>query len=286
MKGKDSKVDLFNCLVEFSEGNQSGFRNFWVWAEGLSNAIEKVLITAQKLEIQNPIAKYIDYSDYEPPEEAFSIDNGQTFVEEEVYTFPTEECYKLPKGVIFSLNDNDEFEDTQIKLGFDLVTYEDGLIEVEAVVEESKILKIYLDLIAILPEIRVFMLKLQEDWEDEDNEEIYVNEKLSSIELIKDFINENAIDTLQNGHLTLTTYFDEGQTNINISDHKTLVIMSYEKNIIDRAGKILKGYNLKKKKELICVSRGFHHYHYKLHNALNRKQLIQKLKAKGFSKWE
>ncbi|HRH43814.1 MAG TPA: hypothetical protein PKY82_19435 [Pyrinomonadaceae bacterium] len=279
-------MNFYNCLIEWSEGKDSNLRNFWVWAKDLGEAIEKVCKCADKLDIKNPIPRYFDFFDFdELPEEVFSIDEEETFVADEFHIFPIEDCYKIPTGVILSFEEC-EFEDTQIKLGYDVIDYDSGLIEVEAVVKEDDILRIYLDLITVLPEIRVVMVKLQEDWEAKNNEEIFINEQIAAAELIKNFIEINKIDTLQNGHVTLTTYFDEGQTNINISDHKTLVIMSYDKKIIERVRKILKKYGLRKKKNLICLSRGFHHWHYKPHNALNRKDLIKKLKKQGFTKWK
>lgn len=279
-------MDFYNCLIEWSEGENSNLRNFWTWAEDIGEAIKNSYECANKIEIKNPIAINIGLYDIdELPEEVYSIDNEKTFVAEEFYIFSSESSYKIPTGVILSF-EKGEFEDTQIKIGFDVVNYDDGLIEVESVVEQTDIMKIYLDLLTVLPEIRVLMIKLQEDWEGKNEEEIFINEQSAKPELIKQFIESNKIDILQNGHVTLTTYFDEGQTNINISDHKTLVMMSYDKKIIEKICKILNKYGLRKRKSLICISRGFHHWHYKQHDGLNRKNLIKSLKKQGFTKWK
>lgn len=280
------KYGFYNCLIEWSEGDESNLRNFWTWAEDIGEAIEKIYEGANKLDIKNPIARYIDFYDFdELPDEVFSINDGNVFVAEEFHIFPTEYCYKIPTGVILSFEEC-EFDDTQIEPGFDLNDYENGLIEIEAVVEEPEILKVYLDLIEVLPEIRVFMVKIQEDWESDNSEEIFINEQITTIELVNNFIESNRINTLENGHLTLTTYFDEGQTNINISDHKSLVILTYDKDIAEKCCQILKKHGLSEKEKLICIARGFHHWHYKHHKGLDRKGLVRKLKDQHFIKWQ
>jgi len=115
---------------------------------------------------------------------------------------------------------------------------------------------------------------------------MYVNEEMPSVESVKNYIELNKPDTLQNGHVTITTYSDEGQTNVNISDHKTLVVLTYSKKLVTKFRDVLKKRGLRKKTPVISVAGGFHHWHYRHHESLNREQLIKKLKKQGFFKWE
>lgn len=276
---------FYSCSVEWSQSETSSLRNFWAWALDIGEALDKVQKCAVKEGISNPIVRYIDYYDFDDlPETVFSNDEGETFVDNEIYTFPIEHCYRLPFGIILSFEEG-EYEDTSIRLGYSIITLENKLIEVEAVVEEHDLLPIYLDLVQVLPTIRAFWIKLSDDWEDKGEEEIYVNDEINSLEQIKRYIEENKIDTLLNGHLTVTTYSDEGQTNVNISDHKTLIVMTYNKKLSQKFSDVFKKYELKRKAKLISVAGGFHHYHYKHPKGLNRENLIEKLKEQSFNYW-
>ncbi|CAN5216707.1 hypothetical protein BH20ACI2_BH20ACI2_05360 [soil metagenome] len=279
-------MDFYYSFVDCSEDNTSTSGTFWTWASHLGEAIHKIQSYAQVVEIKNPIVRLIDFYDFdELPEKVFTAEDGETFVADEFCSFPTEYCYKLPVGVVLSFEEG-EFEDTQIKLGYGIDALENGLIEIEAVVDESDILPIYAELISVLPEITAFWLKFADDWEEPDIEEMYVNEELLSVESIQNYVELNKPNTLQNGHITITTYSNEGQTNVNISDHKTLVVLTYSKKLIAKFHYILKKRGLRKKTPLISVAGGFHHWHYRHHESLNRQGSIEKLKKQGFRKWD
>lgn len=283
MKGK---TEFYTCLIEWSEGPTSYVRVFWAWASHLGEALEKMRKVAKGMGIGNPVLAQADPYEFDNlPATAVTEDGGATYVSDTEHSFPTENNFTLPYGVIHSCLEG-EHETDEIVTGFEISQNEGGLIELEAVVEESELISVYLDAVAALSDVRVFWVKIHDDWENIGKEEIYVNEELVSQEAIKEFIKKHQLNTLQNGHVTLTTYSNEGQTNLNISDHKMIVAISFEKSVIDRIAEVLGGHRLNMRPELISVQYGFHHWHYRHPEAKGRSALIDLLKKEGFVIWE
>ena len=279
------EADFYYCTVEWTEAENSYLGMYWTWAFHFGEAINAVEDCAKKDGYENPKATFIDFFDFdELPEDAIVIDD-KTYMDKEIYSYPTEDVYKLPVGVIFAPGEH-SFDESQIKPAYEIGHHEDGTIEIEAVVEATEIMPIYVELVSILPEIRVFWLKLADDWESADAEQLFVNEAVNSPAKVLEYIENNSFDTLQNGHVTITAYFDDGNTNINISFHKSIVVLTNDKDLAAKFTGILKKRGLRKKKQLISIANGFHHWHYRHHESLNRADLIEKLKTQGFKEWD
>ncbi|MCP9493614.1 MAG: hypothetical protein MSG64_04070 [Pyrinomonadaceae bacterium MAG19_C2-C3] len=279
-------MEFYTCQIEWSKGKTSYIWVYWTWASHIGEALNKMLNCAKLNGVAKPIAARIDPYDFENlPETAITEDEGDTYFDDEKISFPTEPSYNLPYGVIHSFLDG-EYEIDEIKPGYQIDEDDNGLIEVEAVVNETDLLKIYLELVAVLPEIEVFWIKIHDDWEDVGAEEIYVNEEINSRQKIQSFITRHKQDTLLNGHVTITTYSDEGSTNLNISDHKIIVAMTYDKGLSNKICEVFERRGLEKKDKLISVVYGFHHWHYRHPEGLDRQSLIKKLKERGFDFWQ
>lgn len=147
------------------------------------------------------------------------------------------------------------------------------------------LLDVYLKL---LPEndIAVFWVGIADDWEEAGSEEIYTNEALNEKKKIADYISQNRIDTLENGHVTLTSYIRKGQTNINISDHKLIEVMTYDRETGSLTCETLEGAGLGQHEELVNVGDRFYHWHYRHPDGADRKELTGQLIRQGFTLWE
>ena len=279
-------MDFFVGLIEGSDGDASFFINAWAYASHPGEAVHKMLGAARRNAINGPILVNLDYADHdEPPEGAVPVPEADAYLEDTEYSFPTELSYQMPHGVI-PTGEQSEIDIDDIRPGWETWESESGLIHIEAVVEEAQLLGIYLSLVAVIPEIRAFSVKLAEDWEEVESSEIYYNEELNSVSLIESFLTERRNDTLLNGHLTLMTYSDEGQTNLNISDHKMIHLMTYEKDIAIEVRKILHQNNVPENEELLSIANGVHHLHYRHPDGLGRSDLIRMLLDTGFYKWD
>lgn len=273
-------------MIEWSEGDVSFICSVWAWGSHIGEAVHKMLDCARQNRIVDPYLCQIDYYEYELPESAISNDDGLTFIDNTEESFPTEYVYRLPHGVIL-VPEEHELDEADIEPGYRIWPEDDeGLIEITAVVEEQDLLDVYFDLVAILDEIRFFWIKIADDWDDAEQGEMYTNESLNSLPLIKSYIEQNKTDTLFNGHLTLTAYSDKGATNINISDHKMPLILTFDRDIADAVCRVFGKRGLEKKEDLISIAGGFHHWHYRHPEGAGRKDLIAKLKKQGFSFWK
>lgn len=284
------KFDFFNVLIGWCEGETSCLQNFWAWGSHLGEALDKVIRAAENSGIDNPIAREASLYDFDAlPETVVTEDEGQTYIDDTIHAYPSEYDYALPYGVVKSYggeDDGDEDYDTaDITVGYE-VTEEDDLIEISAVIEEHDLLDIYLALVGVLPDIQVFWIKIEDHWEEVEETAIYVNQQLDSQEKIAAFISQHELDTLKNGHVTITTYANAGATNVNISDHKTIVVLTYEPAIATALCNVLDGRGIKATANLISIMYGFHHWHYRHPEALDRQSLINHLQEHGFHYWE
>jgi hypothetical protein len=278
-------MEFYTSLIEWTEHDTSYVRVFWAWASHLGEALHKMVNRAKASGISDPMVCEADPYEFDNlPETAMTSDDGVTYMSDAIHSFPMTCCYNLPYGVIQSCIEGDH-EAEDIVVGYELDDQED-LIQLSAVVEEESLLGIYQDLITVLTDIRVFWIKIHDDWEDTGKEEIYVNEELITRDKISEFIRMNLRDTLHNGHITITTYSEAGATNLNISDHKMIIVLTYEKEIAERISSVLNKCGISKREKLISVECGFHHWHYRHPEGLDRRDLISLLKSQGFSHWD
>lgn len=281
----DKKPEFYTCIIEWPEGEISYLRVFWAWASHLGEALSKMTECAKAIGISNPIACEADpYEFSNLPDTAITQDEGQTYVDDTIHSFPTRYSYKLPGGVIKCCLEGD-YEIEDIAVGYTMDNDED-LICVTAVVEEHNLLSIYSRLIKTLPDIAAFWIRLQDDWEEAGKEEIYVNEELNSFDNISELIEQERLNTLENGHVTITTFSKAGKTNLNISDHKIIVALTYEIDIAERFCDLLTEEGIRVKDELVTIEYGFHHRHYRHPKSQDRQSLISLLQRKGFSYWD
>ncbi len=98
-------------------------------------------------------------------------------------------------------------------------------------------------------------------------------------------MNEDFNNNIKNGFCSITSFIKEEETNINISDHKKIVIMTYSLKMLDIATKTLIDKGLKKMESLKSIDEGFYHWHFRSPNSFDRADLINKLKSFGFFEW-
>jgi hypothetical protein len=309
-------MNFFAGLIEWSDGETSHLKRFWARGNHLGEALHKMISAAEAGGIENPIltsAEYFNIDDL--PDTATTHDNGETYIDEATVDFPSEPTFRLPYGVIESFakggyktedltvgyaidapdeddederdvkdeeKDQDEDEDEEED---DDDEDESDLIEIRAVVEEEQLLNTYMVLVDALSDISVFWIKLQDDCGENDREEIYVNEELISSGRIKEFIERNRRDILKNGHVTITTYSRTGETNLNISDHKMIVVLTYDNEIATQICGLLEQQGVPSQYQLVAPDEEFHHWHYRHPDSHDRKDLIASLKNQGFKHW-
>jgi hypothetical protein len=283
-------MKFFAAVVQWSDEEDSYYRTFWAHASHMGEALDKILKSADANDIPNPIVGSINFDTVDNlPETATTDDDGDTYADDTVFSAPLEHYYQLPYGVIESFTD-EGYTTEDLTVGYDIdVGYEeddDDLIKLRALVNEDDLLTTYLALVDGLPNISGFWIKLQDDWEEADSEEIYKNTDLNSRQRITEFIDRNRKDILLNGHVTITANSSVGKTNLNISDHKMIEVLTYDLEIAGKMAELLKARGVYQQYELLGVDQDFDHWHYRHPQPRDRQGLVELLKSAGFELWD
>ena len=276
---------FFTVVIESVESEQSFIQVYWAWGSHPGEAIEKTLRASSKMGVENPIASETDSYEFTTlPDHVIYDETLDVFFDQTRHYFPTEKSFHPPPGIIKSCLDG-EFEYEQIHEGFRRTKGEDGIYEVEAVVERDRLFSTYNELMKQLPSIRVFWVKISADWEEEDREEFWVKEDLNTPESIAAYLTTHSKDTVKNGHVTLTVYSDVGQTNLTIDSHKTIKVLTKSVRMQSKMAKALARLGFIEETELHSLEYGYYHWHYRPIRSKSRARLIAALKRDGFIMW-
>lgn len=277
---------LYRIMIESIEPETSFFQTFWSRATHPGEAIDAVLSACDRLSIRNPIARELDYVDFDSPfdgvvhqlESDVWYQQGRTF-------FPTEKSFTAPFGIIES-GEKGPHDYELIREGFRLSQIEEDIYEVEAVVERDKLFDTFIELTKRLPSIRVFWIKLAGDWEDRGRQEFWTNEDLNTIEAITSFLTSHSNDTIANGHVALTVYSDVGQTNLSFDTHKTIKVLAKSAEIQRDMADHLLSLGFEELSEFHSLEYEYYHWHYRPTQSKSRTELIEALKRNVFTLWK
>ena len=277
---------LFKILIESSEPEESFVQNFWTQATYPGEAIESVLSACVRLGIRNPIARELDSVEFDSSfDEAIHDTESNVRYQGQTFSFPTEKSFNAPVGIIES-GEKGEYDYELLREGFSLTRTEEGIYEVEAAVERDKLLNTFIELIGRLPSIKVFWIKIAGDWEDRGREEFWTNESLNTSEAITSFLTTHSSDTVENGHVALTVYSNDGQTNLSIDTHKTIKVVTKSARIQRNMAVHLRRLGFEQLSEFQSLEYGYHHWHYRPARSRSRTELIAALKQDGFTLWK
>ena len=112
-----------------------------------------------------------------------------------------------------------------------------------------------------------------------------INEHFNTPDKIINHLQDNHLDSIQNGLVTLTAYLEEGATNLNISDHKRIIIITYSKTLSENFSDFLERSGYPKKEKLIAIDCEMAHWHYRLPRSKDKEELTMMLKELGFTDW-
>lgn len=278
--------DLFKVMIESIEPEHSFFQTFWSSAPHIGAAIDTILSACVRMAVNNPSAREADYVEFDSlPENAVRDDRLNVWYTPARHYFPTEKSFIPPAGIVeSSKKGEDDYE--LIREGFRLPEIEEGIYEVEAVIDRDKLFPTFIELTKRLPSIRVFWIKLAADWEDRNRQEFWTNENLNTVESITSFLTTHWNDTVANGHVALTAYGEPGQTNLTIDTHKTIKVLTKSGEFQQEMASALKSLGFEELPEFHSLEYCFHHWHYRPARSKSRTKLIAVMKKWGFSLWK
>jgi hypothetical protein len=277
---------LFEVMVECVQAEQSFFQVFWTHAKHLGEAIDTVLRACSDLQIGNAIANEADYVDPDGlPDQVVHDKKLNVFYNPGRVYFQTDESFIAPVGIMKSA-ENGELDYSLIRAGFSQTISDDGIYEVEVVVQRDKLFDTFIELVRRLPSIKVFWIKLAPDWEDQSREEFWTNEELNTVELIEGYLKSHWNDTVANGHVALTVYSTDGATNLSIDTHKVVKVLGTSEKIQSEMAATLRYLGYQELHEFYSLERGYYHWHYRPARSKSRTELTAAIKEDGFTLWK
>ncbi|MEN8127608.1 MAG: hypothetical protein ABFR90_07355 [Planctomycetota bacterium] len=231
---------LFTSLIEEQSPTEPFYQIYWAWASDPGQAIQNMLNSTKANGLGNPFARQLDNYDINQLEAEVEPNSASDiFWSTSRVHFPPEQSFKIPVGVIPSSSDKNGNDPDDIVSGHTIECNEDGLIKIMVNVESDLLLPVYSQLLELNEFYKVFWYVLHPDSDDKDNL-FLINEQFNTPHRIINHLQENYLDSIQNGLVTLTSYFEEGATNLNICDHKRIIAITYSKALANNYSNFLK----------------------------------------------
>ena len=278
---------LFTCLIEAQIADEAFVQVYWARAIHMGDAIEKMLAAARRNGLTNPEVREADPYDIENLEcEVYPGPNADVFFATTRYSFPPEPTFIFPTGIVPSCVENEEADDVHdIQAGYQRAKDESGLIEIGVNVGNADLLPVYEHLLRLHEGYETFWFLFHDHWDNAETQ-IYENPALNTAEAIIEYLRAHQHDAVRNGFVTLTAYLKEGATNLNISDNKRIVILTYSDSIADAFEAALKSSGFPHDEALVSFDRRIFHWHYRTSESLGRSDLVEYLITSGFKPWE
>lgn len=277
---------LYTCLIEERASDEAFIQAYWARASHMGAALEKMLAAARENGLTNPLPREADPYDIENLEgEVYPDQNSEVFFATTRYSFPLEPGLEFPTGIIPSgVEDEDADDADDIRPGYRRSKDEEGLVEIGVNVSDSDLLPIYERLLKLHGAYETFWYLIHDHWGD-TSDQIYENPVLSTPDAIIEHLRAHPHDALMNGFVTLTAYIDEGATNLNISEHKRIVILTYSDSVANLFESALRDAGFDHEEHQVSFDKEIHHWHYRPSESLDRADLIEHLASSGFKPW-
>ena len=277
---------LYTCLIEERASDEAFVQVYWARASHMGAAVEKMLAAARENGLTNPLPREADPYDIENLEgEVYPDPSLEVFFATTRYSFPPEPAFEFPTGIIPSCVEDEDADDVdEIRPGYRRSKDEEGLVEIGVNVLGSDLLSIYERLLKLHGAYETFWYLIHDHWDD-TSDQIYENPVLITPDAIIEHLRAHPHDAVMNGFVTLTAYIDEGATNLNISEHKRIVILTYSDSVADSFERALQDAGFDHDQHLVSFDRKIHHWHYRPSESLDRGDLIEHLAFIGFKPW-
>lgn len=278
-------MKFYVIVLESSDKGNGNLYVLYLWAENISHSLDRILSYANSVNIPNPVVRQIDPYDFDKIKIIDGLKkDGEVYISEKVYSFNYIENYHFPQGIIASCMEG-KHDISEVEVGYKVIYENDGLIKLTLNSKAELLLSTYNKLLAAVSHIDTFWIRISAEWDCCIGDIFYINQNLNSSQSIYTFINEHQIDLLFNGYVTLTSYVNQGKTNISIDDHKLIIVLSYDKQLISNLCTHLEENNIHRRHDLITIQDEVYHWHYHHVDGKSKKELISFLTNKDFRYW-
>lgn len=289
---RNKNMQFWYFLIHGLLNDKNGvYGNFYSYGKHCGEALEKTLEVAKLNGIQKPdlieTSRLDTLDDFELPEETekvtsdiymYSKLNSYELVENDYFFVP-------PVGVAFG-TDESELDTDLIKENFIALNKNDnGVFEFQLVVEKSKLHDTFLKTLNFLPSVDAFWIYIKDHWDNEETE-LWAGKALNDKEAIVKFLNSNVASTIENGYVDTVVHSFSGETILTLTEHKKIQLHTKSEDVFKNfIGKVV-DLGFEQTKDFYDIEFGYHHWHYRPENSLDRKGFKKMLKKNNFENIE
>jgi hypothetical protein len=275
-------------LVEGTLDEKTGvFGNFYTYGTRCGNSLSKSFKIAKQEGILKPklieTCRLDDIEDFEIPEECVEM-NSDVFMLSTLNTFELkieETEFTPPVGIAFG-TDEGEFETDLIKECFVAYTKnENGIFELELVVDNYRLIETFLTAIDFLPSVDKLLINVLEHWNNQETE-LWECKNLIDRKLIKEFLTNNTEETLKNGFVDIVVHTKKGKTKLILNEHKKIQLHTKEQSVFDDFIEQMENLGFKQTKDYYNIEFGYYHWHYRTEKSVDREEFEELLTKNKF----
>jgi hypothetical protein len=264
------------------------YANFYTYGTHLGDALSRTIQASSLIDLSN--VSVIETTRLDNADEKFQLPDESKQLNEFVYFKEGLSCYDLdddepqfisPTGVLKSTDDGEHDYDL-IKENF--VAYgknEEGIFEFELVVGKELLIETFITTIDFLPSVDGFWIYVWNHW-DSKKTELWTAKHFVDKGTVIQFLREYKTSTLENGFIDCVVHSLTGQTNLTLDEHKKIQLHTKDTDLFNDFGKKIINLGFEQTKDFYNLEFGYHHWHYRPADSLDRDSFIKLLGRERF----
>ena len=271
----------YKILVDGRMGNDGCIQTYWVSTDYLGVAIESAIEAAKAMKVSNPIACVAIVVEDVPIETVQVKPN--VYFPEETHLYPIEpedDRLRYPIGIIPS--DNTSHSDPDEIVEAYTVNSDETPFCVEVVVDRRRIENVFFQLVEMLPSASALEIRICGHWDDTRKTGIWLSPDWDSPKKVVSYLKRYKYDLLYNGFVEVSVYSRQEKSTLRLDDHKIIEFYSEHTRYLEDFVGNVEQLGFKPRAPFLTIARGFHHFHYRPSNSLDRVALANALEADGF----
>jgi len=274
-------TQTFRLLIDGQLGADGCFQTYWATADHLGHAIELAVNAAHARQLVNPVACEAAIVD-EAPSDTVQLESN-LYCSDESHLYPVEpgdDPFQYPVGIIPSDNGDDADPD-EIHEAY-AVDIDEKPFDVEVVVDRRRLESLFFSLVEKLPSASALEVRICGHWDNTQRTGIWLSPDWNSKRTVIDYLTTRKTDLFYSGFVEIAVYCRPQKCTLRIDDHKMIAFYSDSKKYLSEFVSNIERLGIQRHAPFLTIARGFHHYHYRPTNSLDRIELVEALESDGF----
>lgn len=273
---KDKELQFWYFLIEGNLDDKTGaYGNFYTYGERCGEALGKTYLIAKQEGIINPMViestRLDNLKEFEIPEEAERISDS-TYMIPSLNTFelnPKEYFFKPPAGISFDTIIGEYDSELILEQFAAYNKNENGVYELQLVVDKTRLVEIFFKCFDLIEPIDAFWIYICEHWLNRKRE-LWASKSITNKSEIIKFLKKHRANTIENGFVELVVNSNIGKTNLMLCEHKKVQLHTESEEIFKKFIGGLIDLGFKQTKDFYNIEFGYHHWHYRPIDSLDR----------------